>query len=61
MQSDSALKSLSRLLSVVGFYEDQLTAAGSWSAQDAMDLVAREIEKEGVHGIGRWQDVDDPP
>ncbi|EGO31042.1 hypothetical protein SERLADRAFT_344288, partial [Serpula lacrymans var. lacrymans S7.9] len=61
MRSDSAGKALAHLLLVVEFYENKLTAAGSKTATDAMRVVAREIEKEGLHGVDSSQETDDPP
>jgi len=52
---------LSRILSVTEFYEEKIAIAGAVSAKDAMDIVAREIEADGLHGVEPAQDMDQPP
>lgn len=50
---------LSRLLSVTSFYEEKV-GQKSRSADGAMRIVAKEIERDGVHGVGDSH-AEDPP
>lgn len=50
---------LSHLLSVTSFYEEKV-GQKSRSADGAMRIVAKEIERDGVHGVGDSH-VEDPP
>jgi hypothetical protein len=50
---------LSHLLSVTSFYEEKV-GQKSRSADGAMRIVVKEIERDGVHGVGDSH-VEDPP
>lgn len=50
---------LSHLLSVTSFYEEKV-GQKSRSADGAMRIVAKEIERDGVYGVGDSH-VEDPP
>ena len=50
---------LSHLLLVTNFYEEKV-GQKSRSADGAMRIVAKEIERDGVHGAGDSR-VEDPP
>ncbi|KAH7927264.1 hypothetical protein BV22DRAFT_1032014 [Leucogyrophana mollusca] len=60
-RSDSTTKALSRLFSVVGFYENLIATAGVQTAKEAIRVVAKDIEKDGLHGLTDVQAIDDPP
>ena len=52
-------QALSHLLSVTSFYEEKV-GAKSRSADSAMRIVAKEIERDGIHIVGDSH-VEDPP
>lgn len=51
---------LSRILSTLTFYEGKITAARSSSATSALRVVAKELEKDGLHG-GQDQPLEELP
>ncbi|KIJ66287.1 hypothetical protein HYDPIDRAFT_174431 [Hydnomerulius pinastri MD-312] len=61
LRSDSASKSLKHLLSVVSYYEGQISATTTRTAKDALRVVAKLIEKDGLHGVSDSHDTEDPP
>lgn len=48
-QTDDATKALTHLLSTTDFYTNLIALAGVQTAKDAMKIVAKEIEKDGLH------------
>jgi len=58
-QENVSEQALSHLLSVTSFYEEKV-GSKSRSADSAMRIVAKEIERDGVHGVG-GSHVEDPP
>ena len=52
-------QALSRLLSVTGFYEEKVGLKNR-TANGAMRIVAKEIERDGIHSVGDSY-VEDPP
>jgi len=56
-QSDDTSKTLTHLLSVTDFYGNLIAEAGAQTAKDAMKIVAKEIEKDGLHlgATGVWE------
>ncbi|KAH7886115.1 hypothetical protein F5I97DRAFT_2025897 [Phlebopus sp. FC_14] len=61
LRSDSATKSLKHVLSVVSYYEGQLSATSVRSAEDALRVVAKLIEKDGLDIVCDSQDREDEP
>jgi hypothetical protein len=59
-QSDDTSKNLAHLLSVTDFYGSLIAQAGAHSAKDAMKIVTKEIEKDGLH-LGTAGDWDTEP
>jgi hypothetical protein len=55
------MAALSRILAVTEFYEEKIASAGAVSAKAAMQIVAREIEADGLHGVEHPQVADQPP
>ena len=53
------MQALSRLLSVTSFYEEKVGPKNR-TANSAMRIVAKEIERDGIHGVGNPY-VEDPP
>lgn len=51
---------LPRLLSVASFYEEKVGAAHSRSAKEAMRVVARQIDQDGLFGVGDGE-TEEPP
>jgi hypothetical protein len=61
-QSDDTSKTLTRLLSVTDFYGSLIAKAGAQTAKDAMKIVAKEIEKDGLHlGTADAWEHEEPP
>lgn len=58
-QENPSEQALSRLLSVTSFYEEKV-GLKSRSVDGAMRIVANEIERDGVHGVGNSH-IEDPP
>ncbi|KAI9512521.1 hypothetical protein F5148DRAFT_973492 [Russula earlei] len=58
-QESSSEQALSHLLSLTNFYEEKV-GLGNHSANDAMRIIAKEIERDGIHTVGDPY-VDDPP
>ncbi|KDQ63275.1 hypothetical protein JAAARDRAFT_147418 [Jaapia argillacea MUCL 33604] len=54
--SHGAQENLARILKVVDFYEQQIGKSGSRTVREAMRVISREIERDGVHGIWDGQD-----
>lgn len=52
-------QALYRLLFITSFYEEKV-GAKSRSADSAMRIVAKEIERDGIHRVGDSH-VEDPP
>ena len=48
-QTDRQYDSLNNLLSVTDFYGNLVSNAGAHTAKDAMKIVAKDIEKDGLH------------
>ncbi len=42
---------LDGILGTVSFYETKISSAGAKTAKEAMKVVAREIDSEGLHGV----------
>ncbi|KAJ3984581.1 hypothetical protein F5890DRAFT_1460981 [Lentinula detonsa] len=42
---------LTSMLETIGYYEVKIAAAGAISATQAMQIVAREIDRDGLHGV----------
>ncbi|KAH9997714.1 hypothetical protein BJV74DRAFT_826047 [Russula compacta] len=58
-QESPSEQALSHLLSVTSFYEEKVGAKNR-SANSAMRVVAKEIERDGIHSVGDSY-VEDPP
>ncbi|KAF8846038.1 hypothetical protein BDN67DRAFT_12014 [Paxillus ammoniavirescens] len=61
LRSESASKSLQHLLSVVSYYEGQISTATARTAKDSLRVVAKLIEKDGLHGVNDTYGNEDPP
>lgn len=48
VRSDDTSKVLGHMLSVVNFYSNLIARAGSQSAKEAMKVVAKDVEKDGI-------------
>lgn len=59
-QSDETSKTLAHLLSVTDFYGNLIAQAGAHTAKDAMKIVAKDIEKDGLH-LGTTADGQSEP
>ncbi|KAA1467980.1 DUF1741-domain-containing protein [Dentipellis sp. KUC8613] len=57
---DQAVGALSRLLEVADFYQAKVGDVRIRSANDAMRVVAKDVEQDGIHGV-KEVPVDDPP
>ncbi|THH13581.1 hypothetical protein EW146_g6658 [Bondarzewia mesenterica] len=56
----NASGALSRLLTVASYYQEKVGAAQARSANQAMRVVAKNVEQDGIHGLGDAH-ADDPP
>ncbi|KAF9245790.1 hypothetical protein BU15DRAFT_85478 [Melanogaster broomeanus] len=61
LRSDSASKSLKHLLSVTSYYEGQISATTARTAKDSLRVVAKLMEKDGLHDVNDTHDNEDPP
>ncbi|KAF9225457.1 hypothetical protein BS17DRAFT_599432 [Gyrodon lividus] len=61
LRSESASKSLKHLLSVVSYYEGQISGTTARTAKDSLRVVAKLIEKDGLHGVNDTRDNEDLP
>ena len=52
---------LTHILKTTEFYEEKVEAAGTRTAKDAMCIVAREIEKDGLHRTKDLREIEEPP
>lgn len=59
--SEHPADTLAHILTVTDFYEAKIRLAGARSAKDAMRVVAKEIEAEGLHQVANSQEIEDPP
>jgi isocitrate lyase len=60
-QSDDTTRALAHLLSVTGFYSNLIAQTGAHTAKDAMKIVAKEVEKDGLHvGTKDMQEHEEP-
>ncbi|KZP25398.1 hypothetical protein FIBSPDRAFT_1041539 [Athelia psychrophila] len=60
-QTDDAVKALNHLISVTDHYEQMVASAGPQSAKQAMRLVAKSIENDGLHiGPGELLQSEEP-
>lgn len=61
-QSDDTTRALAHLLSVTDFYGNLIAQAGTHTAKDAMKVVAKEVEKDGLHaGTRDALEHEEPP
>lgn len=51
LRSESASKSLRRVLSVISYYEEEISRSGAQTAKESLRLVARLVDEEGVQGV----------
>ncbi|EIM92219.1 uncharacterized protein STEHIDRAFT_70825 [Stereum hirsutum FP-91666 SS1] len=51
---------LSRLLSVANFYEEKISSAQARTAKEAMRVVAKHIDQDGLFGVGDGE-IEEPP
>ena len=61
LRSDAASKALQHMLSVVSYYEGQLSATPASTAKHALRTVAKLIEKDGLYGASDIRGADGPP
>lgn len=52
---------LSHILSVTEFYEEKVGKAGAVSAKDALQVVSREIDSDGLFGVKNTPEIEEPP
>jgi hypothetical protein len=52
---------LSHILSVTEFYEEKLKNAGAVSARDALQVVSREIDADGLFGMKDSPEFEESP
>ena len=52
---------LSHILSVIEFYEEKVAKAGATSAKDALQVVSREIDANGLFGVKESPEIEEPP
>jgi hypothetical protein len=60
LRSESASRSLKRVLSVISYYEGEIAGRGAQTAKETLRIVARLVDKDGVHGIQRRHEEEDP-
>lgn len=58
---DKLLRPISTILAISEYYQTLITEAKAITARDALEVVAKDIERDGVHGIGGADGIDDPP
>jgi hypothetical protein len=46
---------------VTEFYEDKVGKAGAVSAKDALQVVSREIDSDGLFGVKNTPEIEEPP
>jgi hypothetical protein len=51
---------VNNILETVSFYEAKIANASAKTAKDAMKVVARELELEGLHGVKQTLDSEPP-
>jgi hypothetical protein len=60
LRSESASRSLKRVLSVISYYEGEIAGRGAQTAKETLRIVARLVDKDGVHGVQRRHEEEDP-
>lgn len=51
---------LAYILEITAFYEDRISKAGARTAKEAMRVVAKEIEADGLHGAKISREMEPP-
>lgn len=51
---------LTRVVAIAAFYGDKIASAGARTASSAMKVIAREVDKDGVHREVDTQGVEEP-
>ncbi|KAI9570258.1 hypothetical protein HD554DRAFT_2188759 [Boletus coccyginus] len=51
LRSESASRSLKRVLSVISYYEGEISGSGAQTAKESLRIVSRLVDKEGVQGV----------
>lgn len=59
LRSESASRSLKRVLSVISYYEGEISGSGAKTAKESLRIVSRLVDKEGVQGV-RERHEEDP-
>lgn len=59
-REEDPLRILSSILDTTRFYQTKIAAAGARSATQAMSIVAREIDQDGLYGVKETRHVAPP-
>ena len=60
LRSESASRSLKRVLSVISYYEGEISGSGAQTAKESLRVVARLVDKDGVQGVQERHEEEDP-
>lgn len=60
LRSESVSRSLKRVLSVISYYEGEISKSGVQTAKESLRVVGRLVDKDGVQGVQVRQEEEDP-
>ena len=58
---ESPSNALSRLITAATYYEEKIASAQSRTASQALRVVARNIDRDGIYGLIHDSQLEDPP
>lgn len=58
---ESPSNALSRLITAATYYEEKIASAQSRTASQALRVVAKNIDQDGIHGLDHESYTEDPP
>lgn len=56
----SVTRSLKRVLSVISYYEGEISRSGAQTAKESLRVVSRLVDKDGMHGAQERHEEEDP-
>lgn len=60
LRAESASRALRRVLSVIAYYEGEISGSGAKTAKETLRIVARLVDKDGVQGVQGRHEEEDP-
>lgn len=60
LRSESASRSLRRVLSVISYYEGEISGSGAQTAKESLRVVARLVDSDGVQSAQERSEEEDP-